>query len=120
MAARRLPARSCPGLSLIVLVGQGVAPDAYGTVVLDPKDNGGVLAVRGLPLLDTGHVYQLWLYKRAGQWSCGVFGVGGDGYGNLLLEVPREFREFTAIGITIEPVGGSPLPSGALVAKSSR
>jgi anti-sigma-K factor RskA len=108
------------GLSLIVLVGQAGAPGAYGTVVLDPKDNGGVLAVRGLPRLDSGHVYQLWLYKSAERWSCGVFGVGGDGYGNLLLEVPKGFREFTGIGITIEPTGGSPLPSGQLVAKSTR
>jgi anti-sigma-K factor RskA len=114
------PREAAPGLALIVLAGQAGAPDAYGTVVLDPKDNGGVLAVRGLPRLDAGRVYQLWLMKGGERRSCGVFGVSGDGYGNLLLEVPKDFREFTGIGITIEPPGGSTLPSGPFVAASTR
>ena len=103
-----------------MLVGQGAAPGAYGTVVLDPKDNGGVLAVRGLPRLESGRIYQLWLFKLSDRRSCGVFSVSGDGYGNLLLEVPKDFREFTGIGITIEPAGGSPQPTGRLVAMSTR
>ena len=42
-----------------------------------------------------------------------------DGYGNLLLEVPKDFEGFTSVGITIEPAGGSLMPSGMLVAKGA-
>jgi anti-sigma-K factor RskA len=110
---------SATGLSLIVLAGVDASADTYGTVVLDPQDNGGVLAVRGLPRLDASHTYQLWLYRESEQRSGGIFGVSADGYGNLLLDVPKDFKGFTSIGITVEPAGGSLTPSGLLVAKGS-
>ena len=110
---------SVPGLSLIVLVGVDTGVGAYGTVVLDRQDNGGVLAVRGLRRLDPSQTYQLWLYKESEQRSGGTFAVSTDGYGNLLLEVPKDFEGFTSVGITIEPAGGSLMPSGMLVAKGA-
>ncbi len=69
--------------------------------------------------LDASQTYQLWLYRKEDQRSGGIFGVSTDGYGNLLLDVPKDFKEFTSIGITIEPAGGSLKPSGTLVAKSA-
>ena len=41
--------------------------------------------------------------------------VNADGYGSLQLSVPKEFKGFHAIGISIEPAGGSPQPTGARV-----
>jgi anti-sigma-K factor RskA len=115
---RGAPARGpgAPGLTTIVLVGVNTGQGAYGTVVLDAQDNGGVLAVRGLPRLDMGHQYQLWLVRDGERQSGGVFSVDEDGYGNLLLQVPKDFKGFTSIGITVEPAGGSPAPTGARVA----
>jgi len=105
-----------PGLDTIILVGVNDAKGAYGTVVLDAKDNGGVLAVRDMPRLDAGHQYQLWLVRGDERRSGGVFSVDDDGYGNLLLSIPRDFKGFTGIGISVEPKGGSPAPTGARVA----
>jgi anti-sigma-K factor RskA len=105
-----------PGLDTIILVGVNTGQGAYGTVVLDSKDNGGVLAMRGLPRLDVSHQYQLWLVKDGERRSGGVFSVDEDGYGNLLLAIPRDFKGFTAIGISVEPAGGSPAPTGVRVA----
>jgi anti-sigma-K factor RskA len=105
-----------PGLTTIVLVGVDTGQGAYGTVVLDTEDNGGVLAMRGLPRLDASHQYQLWLVSGTERRSGGVFSVDKDGYGNLLLTIPKDFRGFTRLGISVEPAGGSPAPTGARVA----
>jgi len=105
-----------PGLTTVVLVGVNTGQGAYGTVVLDAQDNGGVLAMRGLPRLDADHQYQLWLVRDRERRSGGVFSVDEDGYGNLLLQVPKDFKGFTSIGISVEPAGGSPAPTGARVA----
>jgi len=101
------------GLLTAMLAGTGLAKDAYGTIVLDPKDNKGVLAVNGLPPLDGAHQYQLWLIRDGQRRSAGVFSVDADGYGALLLMVPRDFVDFRSFGISIEPWGGSPAPTGA-------
>ncbi len=113
-SAARVP--GAPGLTTILLVGVNAAQGAYGTVVLDAEDNGGVLAMRGLPRLDADHQYQLWLVKDGERRSGGVFSADEDGYGNLLLRVPKDFKGFTAIGVSVEPAGGSPSPTGARVA----
>lgn len=102
-------------LMTVMLAGTGDAPGAYGTVVLDTADREGVLAVTGLPRLDAAHQYQLWLIRGAERRSGGVFSVDGEGYGSLLLTVPSDFRDFRAFGISIEPAGGSPAPTGAKV-----
>jgi anti-sigma-K factor RskA len=105
-----------PGrLMTAVIIGTGEAKEAYGTIVLDPQDNKGVLAVNGLPTLDAAHQYQLWLIKDGRIRSGGVFSVDAEGYGSLLLTVPSDFRDFRSFGISIEPLGGSQAPSGAKV-----
>ena len=111
----RIGPSSTSGLTTATLIGVGGVRDAYGTIVLDPEDNHGVLAVRGLANLDTAHQYQLWLIKGAERRSGGVFSVNADGYGSLQLSVPEDFKGFHAIGISIEPAGGSPQPTGARV-----
>ncbi len=102
-------------LMTVMLAGVGDARGAYGTVVLDTADREGVLAVTGLPQLDAEHQYQLWLIRGAERRSGGVFSVDAGGYGSLLLKVPSDFRDFRAFGISIEPVGGSPAPTGTKV-----
>jgi anti-sigma-K factor RskA len=103
------------GLMTAMLTGTEHAKDAYGTLVLDPKDNKGVLAVNGLPPLDGAHQYQLWLIRDGQRRSAGVFSVDAEGYGALLLMVPGDFKDFRSFGISIEPLGGSPAPTGVKV-----
>jgi anti-sigma-K factor RskA len=71
----RVPPASATGgapLTTAILRGGAGYPDAYGTMVLDPEDNHGVLAVRGLPVLDAAHQYQLWLIRDGTRKSGGV------------------------------------------------
>ena len=97
-------------LTTAILKGTAGVPDAYGTVVLDPEDNRGVLAVRGLPRLDAAHQYQLWLIRGTERRSGGVFSVSADGYGSLMLDVPADFKGFRDIGISVEPTGAARHP----------
>jgi len=111
------PNRHAPGsrLTTATLLGVGPARSAYGTIVLDPKDNEGVLAVTGLPGLDTRHQYQLWLVRDGERRSAGVFSPDREGYGSMLIAVPADFKDFQAFGVSVEPWGGSPAPTGARV-----
>jgi anti-sigma-K factor RskA len=102
-------------LMTAVLTGTGDAHGAYGTIVLDPMDNKGVLAVTGLHGLDKLHQYQLWLIKGGQRRSAGVFSPDAEGYGSMLLSVPPDFKDFRAFGVSIEPWGGSPAPTGPRV-----
>ena len=113
-AAARTPV--APGFFTIVLTGADPSQRVTGTMVLDTNNWGGTLAMRGLPRLDPGHQYQLWLVKEGHRISGGVFDADEYGYANLLLRVPQDFRGFTATGISVEPAGGSPTPTGARVA----
>ncbi len=103
------------GLMTAIITGTEQAKEAYGTIVLDPQDNKGVLAVNGLPTLDAAHQYQLWLIKNGRVRSGGVFSVDAEGYGSLLLTVPSDFRDFRSFGVSIEPLGGSQAPTGAKI-----
>jgi len=104
-----------PGLVTVVLMGSGGKEQAYGTIVIDRDDNRGVLAVRGLAPLAADRAYQLWIIRDGERKSGGVFNVTADGYGSLQVTVPAGFTGFTRFGISIEPAGGSPSPTGARV-----
>jgi len=97
-----------PGLLVVMLNGTEAAPKSFGTIVLDPDDNHGILAVRDLPALVGGR-YQLWLKKGAEVRSAGVFTVDADGYGSLLLTVPEGFRGFREFFLSRE-LTGAPTP----------
>jgi len=103
------------GLVTVALLGTSGHRDAYGTIVVDPDDNEGVLAVRGLPKLDQGSRYQLWLTKDGDTRSGGLFAVNEDGYGSLLVKIPGGFRGFRSFAVSVEPVEGSASPQGSTI-----
>jgi hypothetical protein len=90
-----------PGLEVVMLNGNDQAPKAFGTIVLDPDDNHGILAVRDLPA-SSGR-YELWLHTESQSLSAGVFDVNDDGYGALLLKIPEGFVNFHEFRLT--PLG---------------
>ena len=99
----------------VSLKGTDAAPDASGLLVLNKDGTRGTLVVENLPDLDATHQYQLWLIKDGQRTSGGVFSVKWSGYGSLWVESPEPLNQYTAFGITIEPTGGSPGPTGAKV-----
>ncbi len=91
------------------------APKASGTLIMDQHGHYGTLVVDQLPILDAQHQYQVWLNRDGTRISSGLFSVNYEGYGSLELLAPDPLIQYDSIGITIEPKGGSPGPTGAKV-----
>lgn len=107
------------GLTTIPLSATESAPNATGLVVMSLDGEHGTLVVDRLPQLDEEQQYQLWLIKGGERTDGGVFSVGDDGYASLWVSSPDPLRSYTDFGITIEPAGGSPGPTGAKVLGTS-
>ncbi len=100
------------GMQIVAMVGTEAAPDAVGTLVISEDGEYGTLAVDGLPSLDQDRQYQLWLIRDGQRTSGGVFSVNPEGYGALWISSPEPLSSYPTFGITIEPAGGSPGPTG--------
>ncbi len=100
------------GMHVVALVGTDVAPDATGTLVISADGEYGTLVVDGLPWLEEGYQYQLWLIRDGQRTSGGAFSVNAEGYGALEIQAPEPLASYPTFGITIEPTGGSPGPTG--------
>ncbi len=85
-----------------------------GTVVYDPDLPVGVMYVWGLQPPPEDHSYQAWLVDAQGQrLSGGLLTFSEDtGFGWLMIEAPLPFAEYSGLGVTLEPAGGSPAPTG--------
>jgi len=100
----------------VSLVGTEAAPEAQALLVISSNGNEGGLLVEDMPVLDHYHEYQLWLIDRDGQRTSGaLFSVDYDGYGTAMVVSPLPLTSYTAFGVTIEPTGGSPGPTGQKV-----
>lgn len=110
------PAAAPPAeFALITLTGTDEAPDATGILLISPEGTAGSLVVDGLPSVGPAQQYQLWLIRDGQRTNGGVFSVDEAGYGILAIEAPRPLGEYLNFGITIEPTGGSPGPTGPRV-----
>jgi anti-sigma-K factor RskA len=100
------------GMQVVAMAGTEAAPSAAGTLVISEDGEYGTLVVDGLPALDGDHQYQLWLIRDGQRTSGGVFSVNPEGYGALWIASPEPLSSYPAFGITVEPAGGSPGPTG--------
>jgi anti-sigma-K factor RskA len=93
-----------------------IAPQAQGRFYLAPESHQGILLVVDMPPLPTDRVYQLWLAKpEGGRDDGGTFRVDSGGYGTYLVRAPQPLGRYSGLGITVEPVGGSPGPTSPRV-----
>ena len=94
------------------LDGTEFAPEATGIIYISADGRNGTIIVDQLPQLSPERQYQLWLIKDGQRTSGAVFSVDDSGYRGLQIESPLPLQDYGAFGITIEPAGGSPSPSG--------
>jgi anti-sigma-K factor RskA len=102
-------------LRTVPLMGTDVKPDAIGLLVISKDGTHGTVVVDRLPVLDETQEYQLWLIKDGQRTSGGVFSVDEDGYGAKWIGSPDPLASYQSFGLTIEPAGGSPAPTGEKV-----
>lgn len=98
-----------------LLQSTGDAPEAFGRVYIDPDSSEGMLMVRNLPPLPQGKVYQLWVAGQDGtRESAGLLtwtDKAGNGY--ALIKCPDKLSRWQSFGVTMEPAGGSQIPTGS-------
>ena len=102
-------------MRVLALANTNDAPQAVGTLIMGQNGDYGTLVVDHLPVLDAEQQYQVWLIRDGERTSSGLFSVNYVGYGSLELSSPLPLNQYDTIGITIEPSGGSPGPTGAKV-----
>jgi len=98
-----------------ILTPTEAAPGAQGVIEVVGNGRQATLTVTGLPELDPASQYQLWLIKDGQRISGGVFSVSADGAQTIPIDAPQPVPDYAAFGITIEPAGGSPGPTGERV-----
>jgi len=103
---------SVAGMQVVALVPTDAARGASGTLVISGDGDYGALVVDGLPPLDAAYQYQVWLIRDGQHTSGGVFSVNPHGYAAIEVMAPEPLASYPAFGITIEPAGGSPGPTG--------
>jgi anti-sigma-K factor RskA len=100
----------------VALTGTDAAPEANGVLVLTPKRPDGVLLVSNLTPLPDEQQYQLWLIAEDGSRDSGaVFSVAADGRAEVDVSGRKALPDYAGFGITVEPAGGSPGPTGQQV-----
>ena len=98
----------------VKLNSKSAAPKATGRIRYRPNSNVGVLETWSLPVLEANRVYQLWLVYPDNTRDTGALFkiVSADGTATVVIMAPKPFGTYTNFGISIEPDGGSPNPTG--------
>ncbi len=98
------------------LKGTEIASRSSGRVYGKADQTSFMLVVHNLPPLEKGKVYQLWLVDATGdRTSGGTFTLDEEGYGWLVVRLTKPLTDYTNMGITVEPLGGSPAPTSPRV-----
>jgi anti-sigma-K factor RskA len=108
-------ATSPGGMRAVPLTASDPASRATGYVLISEDGDSGALVVDGLPPLGESQQYQLWLIKDGKRTSGAVFSTDEKNYGGTRIRSPLSLHEYSSVGITIEPTGGSPQPTGPRV-----
>ncbi len=101
-----------PSFQVVSLAGTGPAETARGVMIVTENGRFGTLVVDALPELGKEQQYQLWLILDGQRTSGGVFSVDSWGYGALVIRAPLPLNAYSDFGVTVEPAGGSPAPTG--------
>ena len=103
------------GMRAIPLGATDEASGATGFVLVGVDGRNGAVVVDGLPPLDADRQYQLWLISDGQRTSGAIFSTDEESYGGMRIKAPGSLLTYSAVDVTIEPAGGSPQPTGAVV-----
>jgi anti-sigma-K factor RskA len=94
-----------------VRLAEGQTPEGGVVRVLaSPTTGQAVLVTNGFATVDADLAYQVWLVDADGEpTSAGLLDLDGDGATDRVLTGAMD--DVVAIGITVEPAGGSPAPT---------
>jgi anti-sigma-K factor RskA len=116
-AALALQVLAAPGVQSVALAGLGPTPEAAGRTYVNPHSGDALFYAFGLPALPRDKTYELWFFAGGKPVAAGTFGVDPRGTGSVRVERRIDPGQIQAWAVTIEPAGGLPQPSGAVVLK---
>jgi anti-sigma-K factor RskA len=116
-AAQALQILAAPSVRSVVLAGLGPSPQAAGHTYVNPQTRDALFYAFNLPRLEEDKTYQLWFIAGGKPVSAGTFSVDARGSGRLRVEKVSDIEDIQAWAVTIEPRGGAPQPTGAMVLK---
>jgi anti-sigma-K factor RskA len=99
----------------VTLPGTEDQPAASAQLVIDPVTNTALLIVDGMPALPEDSVYQVLLIRGTEHETAETFRVDTEGEGVLLVHSTEPLQSFDAVGVSIEPEGGSVQRTGDIV-----
>lgn len=108
---------AAPGVQSVALAGLEAAPGAAGRTYVNPHSGDALFYAFGLPSLPRDKTYELWFFAGGKPVAAGTFGVDPRGTGSVRVERRIDPGQIQAWAVTIEPAGGLPQPSGAVVLK---
>jgi anti-sigma-K factor RskA len=108
-------AKTPANFGTVTLNGTDVSANATGIIIISADGQHGTLVVQNLPVLSDTETYQLWLRKDNQRTDGGTFEVDEDGYRAYWVQAPEPLDSYEIFGVTIEPAGGSPEPTGEKV-----
>ena len=106
---------SMPGVQAVDVLATSEGSGAGGRLFTDPEASSGVLFAWGLTPLSPEESYQVWLIAGENPVSAGLLPMQDQGRSVHLIDASSSLESFDAIGISIEPFGGSDLPIGPIV-----
>jgi len=93
--------------------------EAVGSILVDKDRDIVAVIIWDLPKLPKDETYQIWLTDRQGnRISSGLFlSDGEEPYTTKIVYPKQSLSDFTAVGVTVEPAGGSAQPTGERIFK---
>jgi len=104
-----------PAARLVEIPGTSARPQASARLFADPESVSAVIVVSGLSPNPAGSVYQLWLIRGDVVVGAGLFHVDAAGRATARVHSSERVGEYDALGVSIEPEGGSDQPTGDIV-----
>ena len=98
----------------LALPGTEAQPSASGGLFIRPTTGELLLVISELEPLTDEQIYQLWLIEDQ-PMSAGLIEISPEGTGIFEIDVAINSIDFSAVGVSIEPAGGSELPTGDIV-----
>lgn len=115
---RELSVLAAADVVRIDLTGQPAAPAASGRVYWS-RSRGTTFTAANLPPLEAGRVYQLWFVTAGPPVSAALVRPDAGGGFETVMPSPGGV-EPTAFALSVEPAGGSPGPTGAMLLVGAR
>ncbi|HEY8148218.1 MAG TPA: anti-sigma factor [Vicinamibacteria bacterium] len=104
-----------PEARTVALAGQGRATGARGRVIWNPATREAVLVASGLDPAPPGRTYELWVMADGAPVPAGAIPVEPDGRAAFRLPALEQTSRVKTFVVTLEPVSGSPAPTGPAI-----